>query len=92
MAVTAPTRDAILAWLGEGHGLTDEGVSALVTEAADISNRWPLPSEYVHVRERMDGLWMAYQRIITAAASSREEALDIIHNKTRTGVDPWETA
>ena len=91
-AVTAPTRDAVLAWLGEDHALTDEGVSALVAEAADITRRWPLPDEYVHIRERVDGLWMAYQRIVTAAASSKQEALDVIHSRKRTGVDPWAVA
>lgn len=80
------TREAILAWLGDGHGLTDEGVSELVERAAEIGDRWPNSFDVGH---RMDRLWWAYQNIVTAAAPSKEAALDIIHGKTRTGVDPW---
>jgi antitoxin (DNA-binding transcriptional repressor) of toxin-antitoxin stability system len=86
--ITAPTRDAVLAWLGEGHGLTDDGISALMAETVEIGKRFPL-QEPVHVQTRMDALWSAYQRIVTDAAPSLDEALNIIHAKTRTGVDPW---
>lgn len=84
---TAVTREALLVWLGDNHGLTDEGISTLLNKAAEIGRQWPSPTD--HKQSRMDRLWWAYQEIVTAAAPSQQAALDTIHGKGRTGVDPW---
>jgi antitoxin (DNA-binding transcriptional repressor) of toxin-antitoxin stability system len=87
MTAATVTRESLAAWLGDNHGLTEEEISTLLDKAVAIGHEWP---DTNNKQRRMDYLWWAYQKIVTAGASSREDALDTIHGKGRTGIDPYD--
>ena len=89
MTAITLTRENVAAWLGEDHGLSEEGLSALVNRVTERTRWYDPASDRQRVR---DDLWWWYQHLLKDEPWSTQERLAFIHSeKRRTNVDPWET-